>query len=481
MASRRWAVIGLLAGLGCGRPGLKGSAGQPADGAVPEAAAASPDALDAAPLADAAADLAAADLAAAPDLSAPDARPSALEEYRRFAAARAELEKKRYVECFGASARLVARWRLDADAAQFTASLLGGLTALDPARAEACLEAMRTVSCEQFAANEAGRACENVLAGKVGPMGSCASRGDCQMPDVYYCGRSDADACASRCLPRVAAGQDCLFRQCVPGTHCGRDAQDQDRCLPDLEQGVRCHFGESCKPGDYCRWDGPRTFDGVCRPLAPGGPCTGQWNCAWPYTCLMDGPERGHCGVGRGPGHPCQLYGHDAYNGPYSQCAATLTCYPDAAGTWRCGDGREAGEACGFLPPPMPGPDQNGSAIPCADGFCNPEENGTCQPWRALGQACVGDFQCQSGLVCPHGKCVERSVLDLPEGAACTLGGKEICVPGTFCAVDDRRPAGHLPTGTCRSLDSQGQACTRQQQCGPLAGCVAGRCMSCRP
>src|SRR6185436_15264085 len=188
--------------------------------------------------------------------------------------------------------------------------------------------------------------------------------------------------------------------------------------------------------------------------------CDGNWNCPWPYLCLMDGADRGHCGVGRGPGQPCQLYGYDAFNGPESHCAPTLQCYPDRAGVWRCGEGREEGEACGTVPPPKPGPDVNGGYIGCRAGFCGPDPlHGTCQPPRAEGGACESDHQCADGLECFTGECVVKGSAGIPAGGVCQRAGEASCAVGTFCALDDGPSRGLPSTGRCRPYDSEGLPC----------------------
>jgi hypothetical protein len=404
------------------------------------AAPAAADAASPAPPADAAP----ADVAPPGDVAVDVAAPPPELAFQRFVAAWDRLIRARYVECFGVPADVIADWR-------FTTlwsggdDLRAGLKELDLAAVDVCLSTMANATCDEIAAGALEIACKKPFEGLVPPGGFCVEDDDCAGAGMA-CNRDGVGRCSSRCAA-------------VSST--------SPASLP--AEGERCD-GDGCAPGLYCRWDGPRTIDGVCAAAAAGGACDGSWNCPSLYTCVFDDAGRGTCGVGLAPGAPCRLYAFDAFNGPKTDCAEGLYCYPDAAGAFRCQKGQALGEPCRRVPPPVAG--ENEGPMPCRGGSCDPTAR-VCVPYHADGAACAAEWECGPDASCDQHVC--RSSLDppVPEGGACYEWSR--CAAGLYCWPDDLESGSS--SGSCRPPIADGQPCERG--CGPLSDCVSGLCTAC--
>jgi hypothetical protein len=369
-----------------------------------------------------------------------------------FNKTREDVERARFIECFGAGEGPLSTWRFANDVV-LDYDLSVGLVKIDQAAFDKCLETARTASCAAVAAGAIEAACDHVLAGQVPVGGFCLNDEDCV--GLGHACNHNRTKCEARCGGRPGAG---------PGTG---------------TEGAPCTGADGCAPGFSCANNGPRTMDGLCHARAAGGSCDGQWACPFPFTCVFDAAGKGTCGTGKRAGDPCKLYGFDAFNGPYDECTISLGCYPDALGDFHCGEGVGTGVQCGGLPPPKP--DQNGGFIPCRTDLCDPDSSPRrCVPYRKEGESCTVYYQCADNLDCWKGTCRRPGTTGLAVGQPC--GGVDLnsqCAPGAFCDIDinDPNPAAQ---GVCRAWIADGKACDFDYECGPLSGCASGTCAPCK-
>jgi hypothetical protein len=436
-------ALAIGAGPGCARRKLG-----PADGGARDTGAA----LDSGGAGgDGAVDAAAGEVAtdAAGEVG-PDAVPPTGAVLESFVRMREEIERSRFVECFGAGPGPIASYRF-AEVPVLDYDLRVGLVTIDQAAIESCLATARTASCAAVAAGAIEDACDHVLVGQVPDGGFCINAADCAGPGAGRCAFYPF-TCGSRCAPGPGPG----FKK----------------------EGTPCDGSERCLPGLACVLPGPTSTSGVCRARAPGGACDGKWDCPFPFTCVFDGTGRAVCDSGRRSGEPCKLYGLDAPDGPYHECAISLGCYPDASGALHCGEGVGLGAACGKQPPTDSNP--KGDFIPCRTGRCETNQYPSlCVPYREEGEGCIISDQCAEHLTCWEGTCRRPATTGFAAGQACGGDAFGYCAQDAFCST----PAGDAtfyPPGTCRTRLADGQPCTYQGQCQPTSDCVAGTCSSCR-
>jgi len=354
-------------------------------------------------------------------------------------------------------------------------SLEQGLVVMDQAKARACLDALRTVSCEGLASEAYRGVCTEVLVGQVASGGFCDWPQDCRSPGDS-CTRTEMYGCHSRCTPepRLAMGEACGGEQrCVAGTSCQpMTGTAESRCQPLRAEGASCPDGASCAPGTWCQPFAYGAHQGTCRSFQAGLACQGWWQCPYAHACLIpDGATAGTCQPGRKKGEPCALQGKELLGGPVSDCAKGLFCYPGAGDQLRCGAGYELGEAC----PELDVGAMNPLSIPCRVGACRPDATGKrlCQPDQKAGDPCGNDRACGAGLACSGGKCVDMVVA---VGQRCTGDGTFTCGPGARCAISPMSPS----EGTCVPFKKVGETCTDSVECEGRVACVGGICVRCK-
>jgi hypothetical protein len=396
--------------------------------------------------------------------------------YRQLLDDKQKIWSERWAECFNSPPEGLTADRspLFDDIFELHAfSLDHGLVAIDDAKAQACLDALMTVSCEELATGAYQATCAEALAGKVASNGFCASPEDCASA-ADACQRKSATGCTTRCTPRpaaVAVDQICMDRPCGAGAVCYVAAgQNEPRCHPLDAEGASCP-DQTCVAGAWCQPAAPDATAGTCQRVQAGAACQGTWQCPFPYTCLIAaGATSGTCGPGRKLGEDCALNGLMALGGPYSDCASPLFCFPDDAGKYRCALGHEVGESCADI-------DVGGGVIltvPCRQGSCRLGANGdlACVLEGAEGADCSAEAPCAAGLSCDAGKCQSTQV---GLGERCTVDGARTCPPEARCATT----AANRFEGTCTQLKAVGEPCADPQDCVFGATCTAGTCAAC--
>jgi hypothetical protein len=384
----------------------------------------------------------------------------------------------RWVTCFNTPPEALAPGRsplYDEAPDQHAYSLEHGLVVLDQTKARACLDALKTVSCEGLAGDSFRSACAQALVGHVASGGFCASPDDCQNA-TDLCLQKEMHGCFSRCTAQpapVAVGELCGDRLCVAGAACSLTAGGvETRCHALGTEGMSCPDRLSCAAGTWCQPAAPAADPGTCRTLQVGLACQGSWQCPPAYACVIPGgAASGSCQAGHKKGEACALHGKDLSIGPFSDCANGLSCYPDAASQYKCGVGRELGEGCGELD--VGG--MNPLTIPCRVGSCRADGAGkrTCQADQKAGAACSSDLPCEPGLGCIAGKCADPVVA---LGERCSNDGTYVCPWGARCA-----PLAVSPTqGTCVALKRIGEPCADPDDCEAGSSCTGGTCTACK-
>jgi hypothetical protein len=456
-------------------------AAEDAAGAPPDAGGAPPPdaALDLTAPADAARDGTAPDGDRPSDLSGDGPPPaSALAAYRQYVDDLWKAWRARWVPCFNSASEAL-RPDLspfyDEMPEQHAFSLEHGLMGLDDAAARACLEAVRSSSCEDLATESYRAICGKALVGKVASGGFCASVEDCRTA-TETCQMTEMNACAYHCaaLPtRAALGEACLDRQCVDGTYCAVAMPATDsRCRALEADGASCQDRTACAPGTFCQPAAAGGDPGTCRRVRAGLACQGSWQCPGAYACLIPaGASAGTCQPGHKKGEACTFHGKDEPGGPYHDCASGLACYPDASNRYACGAGHELGEGCADFDVGAPIP----VSVPCRVGSCQATAAGklTCIPDRKLGETCSPDLPCAADLVCTGGKCVDPVVA---VGGRCTADQNLRCPDGARCAY----PTPTSEMGTCVLIKKAGEKCASADDCEAGTSCAGGVCTSCK-
>jgi hypothetical protein len=412
------------------------------------------------------------------DLAA-DRGPSAqVMAYTQFLDEQWKAWSARWVTCFNAAPEALSPGRsplYDDTPDQHTYSLEHGLAVLDQTRARACLDALRTMSCEWLAGEEFRAVCVQALVGKVASGGFCASPEDCESANEV-CLQKDMHGCISRCSPRparAALGELCADRPCAAGGYCyTMPGSTEARCYALAAEGASCPDRFACVAGRWCQPAAPGADQGTCRALGAGLACQGSWQCHYAYACVTaPGSAAGTCQPGRKKGEACSLHGKELSGGPYSDCANGLFCYPDASNQYRCGVGHEAGEACADLD--VGG--MNPLSVPCRAGSCRPGPGGqpTCQPDQKAGAACGNELPCELGLGCIAGVCTDPIV---GVGQRCASDGTYACTWGARCALSPVSPT----QGMCVRLRMIGESCAGLDDCEPGAACAGGSCVGCK-
>lgn len=351
-----------------------------------------------------------------------------------------------------------------------------GLLVIDEAQATACLEALRTLSCEGLATRAYEATCGRVLAGQVATGGFCVSPQDCRNAPADDCQVSAQSGCLSRCTARVTApeGAPCDQVACAANAACyvAPGQAQPPRCHLLHPEGTSCIAEYTCVPGAWCEPTSADTSQGACRKVAAGGACAGSWQCPFPYVCRFatPGATAGSCGPGRALGEACALHGVQSQTGPFSDCAAGLHCYPDAAGTSRCGLGRELGQSCDDVDTGGPNP----LSVPCRVGSCRLMAGvPTCLLDGKVGDRCDDDLPCDAGLVCDLERCRDPLV---GVGETCDADGNQLCPPGARCALT----AGSTTDFKCVVLKKVGEACAHPDDCVAGAECAGAVCTTCK-
>jgi hypothetical protein len=301
---------------------------------------------------------------------------------------------------------------------------------LPPADVETCERAVVT-SCRASANRDAVAASVRAGALRVDD----ALLADCRSTAVRA-----FDRCAPPARDFFATYRACLHALVGPiplGAACGYDGLCADgagfcdgttcRSLPALE--APC--GTLCQPPAAC-------VAGVCAlPVAAGGACADDEDCAAPETCVG-----GVCGPPAAAGEACTAT---------ARCAVGL----------RCNGGR-------CEPGPVDAVCTLGSDACGAGTTCQPAFQKRCLPRGDVGARCISDTACRAELTC-SGDAVRPGVCRTPPvpGERCF----ERCAEGAFCAR-----MGVDPIGTCAVMPALGDPCDTAwsyTSCGPGRVCDA--------
>ncbi|AKI99739.1 hypothetical protein ATI61_10964 [Archangium gephyra] len=207
---------------------------------------------------------------------------------------------------------------------RYSEALQAGWMQYDAAAATACLEKIRTSSCDQpplpmrLLMEEMGTSAEcRFLFGQVKDGERCDRSGDCGLRS--FCTTSSSSSCGT-CQPLAGEGMtSSLLTQCEEGLITLKGV-----CQKPLEEGQTCEsagvFGLGpCAPGLFCDMRNK-----VCRRAASLGQSCGlsQAPCRWNLVCI-----EGTCQVPRTQGAFCRT----RYSGLHiqSDCKQELFCDAD--------------------------------------------------------------------------------------------------------------------------------------------------------
>lgn len=359
------------------------------------------------------------------------------------------------MECQGARYRDAAHCERELDCfglPQLTAAADSGAVEYDPSKVGACharfLESPCTFGFFLFTPDiyEVLSYCPGTITPKLQAGEACSSNGECSTG--LYCYKGVDYQCPGTCRLPATEGQDCAGSgRCADGLEC-----EADVCVAEPKAGdpcdASCDYSVSCAEGEICQGN------------------------------IWCDRELGQCQLGRLPGEPCGASGTEPVVSD-AQCAIHSWC--DAVGT---------GAGVCRQPSAQGGPCNDDFSV-CEDGlhcvgyvpFGGDATLGTCQPPGPSGSDCVGNDDCQSGLVCVLAKCAELGA----EGAACngsdTCGAGLVCVsgkcasaryPGDACD-GERCTYGRCVDGTCEHHAKVGGPCSLGTDCA-TGHCVDGAC-----
>jgi hypothetical protein len=352
---------------------------------------------------------------------------------------------------------------------------------VDGPKARACIDWLKTASCEQVARM-------NRSTGEAdGGAAANPCEGAFRTPD-------DDDDRSSGQPPAAAAGQPCRSgdqSSCQRGLYCTAPlfspATNQESCpvcAPLPTAGQPCGSGYHCAPGLYCKAKDPRMHDqgGTCVPPEPdGGECLSAEQCASGF-CRRPSGGLGTCDPGGTVGAACAARAdcrHPLICNPQTMKCESLRplggpCTADA----QCANGRcdTAAGACGLA---------DGatcrSASDCRSGYCN-ESTRVCGSRKPVGEACTSSGECETND-CRNRVCFERCGSDrpCPAGQFCDPRTQQCRSPGADgarCDDDDECQSGWCsPDDRCAKKPQLGDKCTRSSSCYPLGYCVGGVCV----
>jgi hypothetical protein len=245
-----------------------------------------------------------------------------------------------------------------------------GKVTFDGNAAQACLDALSTVPCDQtqMAARVTPSACNDIVTGTVAMSGTCEQNAECQsdacvLPD---CGSACCTGSCGAAQAPAGSGEPCVTRACDVGLACSETSQT---CVPLGGSGAGCMLTEDCSYGLGCVGGECATLPAIGDPC-PDGECADLGAvCNAQATCVMVGL----------PGAPCAT-AEDC--SPFAACNGT-TCV--ALPT--------VGQPC---------------ATACSDGsYCTGNDgsgSGTCIAPAGNGAACTRGPQCASHY-CGSGGC----------------------------------------------------------------------------
>jgi hypothetical protein len=265
-----------------------------------------------------------------------------------------------------------------------------GTVSYDGTKAQACLDVMRQLSCDDFLQRDRPE-CLAALDGTVALGGACDLNEECK--GSALCQSKDS-VCPGKCVALLSAGQACgVDGDCDDGLQCYKETK---LCVKPAASGESCEYGSPpCGPGQLCLGkDDQKQTPGNC----------------YDAKSVLSASEGAVCDPTTGV--LCQESG---------SCVADSLDIAAGVVTWKCVKigTYKAGEAC-----------KPGIPDPCSSGnYCKPlgagvlALQGTCTAIPDPKQACGTGFgaQCKVGAVCVAGLCENYA----SNGVACT--GDDMC------------------------------------------------------
>lgn len=247
---------------------------------------------------------------------------------------------------------------------------------------------------------------------------------DCFGPGTCSAGWA-CDDTQGKCVAQVGEGKTCLaHRHCAAGMVCA-DIQLVGRCAEQSAIGAKCTHTSDCGDGLHCDIN-----KAICTPQADDGDtCTSSDGCSALLYCDLQDKR---CKPLPGEGQAC------AYS--VRTCLPGLTCYQPSKTDRTCVKPRQKGQKCS---------QQNNcdAGLGCDKGVCVDLPN--------VGQACLDGLYCNNGW-CDHK--AKKCEAFYKDGASCH-GGHE-CSPKSACVGTT---ASNLK---CVGLPSKDQACLIECQPG---------------
>lgn len=340
--------------------------------------------------------------------------------------------------------------------------------AIDPATAEACIDWLKTASCDVFQTGEcSGAGCDG---------GTAAS------PCVGLLAGMFED------VSGAGAGQSCESDSCREGLHCAPSellpdvgARSCRVCQPPLAVGAPCSYdGVPCATGTYCKYESEAVS--ACTAMgAAGAPCQSPQECLSSFCNYGQGSE-GVCDDGGRTGDPCAVETdcRAGYCSASGQCAEHRAPGAECAADEECANGHcdPSNGRCGLLD----GAACSYSDSDCQSGNCD-DTSRTCAPRLPNGSPCESSNECESNY-CNYSTdtCTEHCYTDeeCGEGRYCDWSSN-VCLDqkadGGYCE-DDNECLGGLCTfdEKCGQAPQVGDPCSGYGECPPEAFCSNGTC-----
>ncbi len=257
-------------------------------------------------------------------------------------------------------------------------AVAAGRANYDADKAEACLEALSSSSCDGSAEDvrRQPQACRDTFTGTVADGGACFGGEEClsERCTIPDCGMACCQGTCAVTVAEVAIGGACsgTTGPCAQGSFC--DSQTTT-CAALRAVGAACTSNSQCGYGLYCPEVGT-CADAPNRGAAcPDGTCAdiGDRCSTTSMTCVALGRSGEACATG--------------FAGLFD-CQAPLTCNQT---TLVCGNPPTVGQTCLFF---------------CASGnFCNQAD--VCEATKANGAACAGDDECNSQFCDANDVCAD--------------------------------------------------------------------------
>jgi hypothetical protein len=161
---------------------------------------------------------------------------------------------------------------------------------------------------------------------------------------------------------------------------------------------------------------------------------------------------------------------------PGSACQSSIQCLAPPGGEADCMNGvcqqeprAKLGEPCAMTCTDVSGDTScqffgTGSGASCYTNDGLQCQDGTCQPLRAIGEACAPSG-CVATAYCADGVCAAKE----PIGGSCSIGYEEESCSAGYCAAD----------GICTAKKANGAACQSNEEC--QVECEQGSCVPGEP